>query len=51
MLAWTVPRSYVKYHGAGAGVQAEAPWVHYAFDVELIFGHCIEKLINFIFLL
>lgn len=37
--------------GQGAGAQAEAPWVHHTFDVELIFGHCIEKPINFIFLL
>lgn len=27
----------------GAGAQTETPPVHYTFDVELIFGHCIQK--------
>lgn len=38
MLAWAMQRSYVRGHGAGA--QAETPWVHYTFYVELILGHC-----------
>jgi hypothetical protein len=33
--------SYVR--GQGAGAQADMPWVHYVFDVELIFGHCAFK--------